>query len=99
MVIGTAEVFLVLNILIFLLYAYIAYTLVKHLRTLESSRARRILDLMFIGAVLYLLDIFMPKGLGGQTIILRTAGLLIFLYGYGILLLEKYHEGRKEARS
>lgn len=62
MVIGTAEVFLVLNILIVFLYAYIAYTLIKQLRTLEKSQARRILDLMVIGAVLYLLD--MPKGLG-----------------------------------
>ncbi len=98
-VIGTAEVFLVLNILIVLLYAYIAYTIIKHLRSLEKSQARRILDLMVIGAVLYLLDIYMPKGLGGQTIILRTAGILIFLYGYGILLLEKYREGMKEAKS
>lgn len=87
MVIGTAEVFLVLNILIVFLYAYIAYTLIKHLRTFEKSQARRILDLMVIGAVLYLLDIYMPKGPGGQTIIIRTAGILIFLYGYGLLLI------------
>ncbi len=60
---------------------------------------RRILDLMVIGVILYLLDFLMPQERGGQTIILRTAGILIFLYGYGILLLEKYREGRKEAKS
>lgn len=54
---------------------------------------------MVIGAVLYLLDFLMPQERGGQTILLRTAGLLIFLYGYGILLLEKYREGRREAKS
>ncbi len=78
---------------------YAAYTTLKQLRTLESSQSRRSLDLMIIGAILYLLDFLMPQERGGQTIILRTAGLLIFLYGYGILLLEKYREGRREAKS
>lgn len=96
MIIGTAEILLGVFVIVI---AYVAYTLIKQLRTLESSQARRILDLMVIGAILYLLDIFMPKTLGGQTIILRTAGVLIFLYGYGILLLEKYREGRREAKS
>jgi len=36
---------------------------------------------------------------GRQTIILRTAGILIFLYGYEILMLEKYREDSKEAKS
>ncbi len=98
MIIGTAEIFIVLSILIFLAIIYAAYTTIKQLRTLEKSQARRILDLVVIGAILYLLDIFMPKGLGGQTIILRTAGMLIFLYGYGLLLIEKYRQGRREAR-
>jgi hypothetical protein len=40
----------------------------------------------------------MPLERGGQTILLRTAGLLIFLYGYGILLFEKYREGRREIK-
>ncbi len=95
-VIGTAEILLVVFIIV---VAYTAYTTIKQLRTLEASQARRILDLMVIGAILYLLDIFMPKTLGGQTIILRTAGMLIFLYGYGLLLVEKYREGRREAKS
>ena len=30
---------------------------------------------------------------------LRTAGMLIFLYGYGILVLEKFREGWREAKS
>lgn len=38
-----------------------------------------------------------PQERDGKTIILRTAGMLIFLYGYGILLIEKYCQG--EARS
>ncbi len=96
MIIGTAEILLGVFAIVI---AYVAYTLIKQLRTLEISKAWRILDLMVIGAILYLLDIFMPKTLGGQTIILRTAGMLIFVYGYGILLLEKYREGRKEAKS
>lgn len=95
-VIGTAELLLGVFIIVI---AYAAYTTIKHLRTLESSQARRILDLMVIGAVFYLLDFLLTKERGGQTIILRTAGILIFLYGYGILLLEKYREGRKEAKS
>ncbi len=33
-----------------------------------------------------LFSYFMDGKSGGQTIILRTAGILIFLYGYGILL-------------
>lgn len=94
--IGTAEILLGVFIIVI---SYVAYTLIKQLRTLEKSQARRILDLMVIGAILYLLDFFMPKTLGGQTIILRTAGMLIFLYGYGLLILEKYREGRKEAKS
>lgn len=94
--IGTAEILLGVFIIVI---AYIAYTLIKQLRTLEKFQARRILDLMVIGAVLYLLDIFMSEGLGGQTIILRTAGMLIFLYGYVLLLIEKYLQGRREAKS
>ncbi len=57
----------------------------KQLRTLEKTQARRIFDLIIIGAIFYLLDFLMPQELGGQTIILRTAGMLIFLYGYGLL--------------
>lgn len=94
--IGTAEI--VLGVFVIVI-AYVAYTMIKHLRTLDKSQARRILDLMVIGAVLYLLDFLMPQERGGQTIILRTAGMLIFLYGYGLLILEKYREGRKEAKS
>lgn len=93
--IGTAEILLGVFIIVI---AYVAYTTIKHLRTLESSQARRIFDLMVIGAILYLLDFFMPKERGGQTIILRTAGILIFLYGYGVLLLEKYREGMTEIK-
>ena len=94
--IGTAEILLGVFIIVI---AYVAYTTIKQLHTLESSQARRILDLMVIGAILYLLDFLMPQERGGQTIILRTAGLLIFLYGYGILLIEKYRQGRKEAKT
>lgn len=90
--IGTAEILLGIFIIVI---AYAAYATLKQLNTLEKSQARRILDLMVIGAILYLLDFLMPQERGGQTIILRTAGMLIFLYGYGILLLEKYREGAR----
>lgn len=86
----------ILFVILALTILYAAYTTIKQLRTLEASQSRRILDLMVIGVILYLLDFLMPFERGGQTIILRTAGMLIFLYGYGILLLEKYREGRKE---
>lgn len=94
--IGTAEILAVIFVLVII---YVACTLLKQLRTLENSQARRILDLMVIGSVLYFLDFFMPRELGGQTKILGTAGMLVFLYGFGILLLEKYREGRKEVKS
>lgn len=89
----------ILFVIVALTIIYAAYTTIRHLRTLEGYQARRIFDLMIIGAILYLLDFLMPQERGGQTIILGTAGILIFLYGYGILLLEKYHEGRREAKS
>ena len=96
MIIGTAEILLGVIILIL---AYIAYSLIKQLRTLEKPQARRIQDIMVIGAVLYWLNIFTPRELGGQTLVLTTAGMLIFLYGYGLLLIEKFRQGRMEARS
>lgn len=89
----------ILFVLLTLTIIYAAYTTIKQLRTLEISLSRRILDLMVIGIILYLLELLMPQERGGHTIILRTAGLFIFLYGYGILLVEKYREGREETKS
>ena len=89
----------ILFVILALTIIYAAYTTIKQLRTLEASQSRRILDLLVMGSILYLLDFLMPLERGGQTIILRTAGMLIFLYGYGILLLEKYREGRREIKS
>lgn len=96
MAIGTDEILLGVFIIAI---AYAAYTTIKQMHTLESSQVRRIIDLMVIGAILYLLDFLLPQERGGQTIIMRTAGMLIFVYGYGILLLEKYREGRREVKS
>jgi hypothetical protein len=96
MSIGIAEI---LFIVLIAVIAYIAITLVKQLRTLEKSQARRIQDIMVIGAVLYWLNIFTPRELGGQSVVFTAAGILIFLYGYGLLLLEKFRQGRMEARS
>ncbi len=96
MIIGTAEILLGIVILIL---AYIAYSLIKQLRTLETYQARRIQDIMVVGAVLYWLNIFTPRELGGQTLVLTMAGMLIFLYGYVLLLIEKFNQGRKEAQS
>lgn len=96
MIIGTAEILLGVFVIVIV---YVAYTTIKQLSTLEKYQARRILDLMVVGAILYLLYFLMPQEQGGQTIILRTAGLLIFLYGYGILLIEKYREGSAKEKS
>ncbi len=95
MIIGTVEVFLGIMVLMVFALVYIAYVLIKQLRTLEKTQARRILDLMVIGSILYWLDIFIPQERGGGIMIQATAGMLIFLYGYGLLVLEKYREGRR----
>ena len=96
MAIGANEILLGVFILVF---ACITYILLKQLRTLEPSQTRRIQDIMITGAILYLLNVFTPRELGGQTPVLTMAGTLIFLYGYGLLLIEKFREGRREARS
>jgi hypothetical protein len=49
---------------------YGTYTTIKQLRTIESSQARRILDLMVIGGILYVLDFLLPKERGGVTMVL-----------------------------
>lgn len=95
MIIGTAELFLGLMVLLVFALAYIAYTLIKQLRTLEKNQARRISDIMVIGSILYWLNIFIPQERGGEIKIQATAGMLILLYGYGLLVLEKYREGRR----
>ncbi|MDD5616750.1 MAG: hypothetical protein PHH85_11165 [Candidatus Methanoperedens sp.] len=99
MIIGTVEVFLGIMVLMVFVLAYIAYILIKQLRTLEKTQARRIFALMVIGSLLYWLDIFIPQERSGGIKIQAAAGLLIFLYGYGLLVLEKYREGRREVGS
>jgi len=98
-IIGAAEIAEVIIGVMILVYIYIAYTLAKQLRTLERSQARRIQDIMVIGVIFYLLNAFTPRELGGQTPVLTMAGMLIFLYGYGLLLIEKFRQGRREGRS
>ncbi len=94
--IGIGEIFVGI---IAIVLAYIAYVLVKQLHALEKTRARRILDLMVIGSILFWLDILIPQERSGEIKIQATAGMLIFLYGYGLLVLEKYRLGRREAKS
>jgi len=96
MMIGIGEIFAGIMAIVL---AYIAYVLIKTTARLEKTQARRILDLMVIGSILFWLDILIPQESSGETKIQATAGLLIFLYGYGLLLLEKYREGRGEAKS
>ncbi len=92
MMIGIAE--LLAGVMVIVL-AYIAYSLIKQLRTLEKIQERRILDLMVIGSILFWLDILIPQERSMEIKIQATAGVLIFLYGYGLLVLEKYREGRR----
>ncbi len=96
MIIGTAEILFGVVIIIL---TYVAYSLIKQLHTLETYQARRIQDIMVVGAVFYWLNIFTPRELGGQSVAFTAAGILIFLYGYGLLLLEKVRQGRREAHS
>jgi len=96
MMIGIGEILVGIMAIVL---AYIAYVLIKQLRALEKTQARRILDLMVIGSILFWLDILIPQESSGETKIQAAAGILIFLYGYGLLLLEKYREGIGEAKS
>jgi Ca2+/Na+ antiporter len=96
MMIGIGEIFVGIIVIVL---AYIGYALIKQLRTLEKTQARRILDLMVIGSILFWLDIIFPQEFSGEIKIQATAGMLIFLYGYWLLILEKYREGRRDAKS
>ena len=54
-------------------------------KSLEESRRNRVKDLIVVGLILW----FSPSA--------KIAGMVIFFYGFGILLYEKYQEGKREA--
>ncbi|WP_456477754.1 hypothetical protein [Geoglobus ahangari] len=54
-------------------------------KSLEESRRNRVKDLIVVGLILW----FSPS--------VKVAGMVIFFYGFGILLYEKYQEGKREA--
>ncbi|NOY11242.1 MAG: hypothetical protein GXO67_03990 [Archaeoglobi archaeon] len=54
-------------------------------KSLEESRRNRVKDLIVVGLILW----FSPS--------VKVAGMVVFLYGFGILLYEKYQEGKREA--
>ncbi|TRZ88832.1 MAG: hypothetical protein D4R88_06865 [Methanosarcinales archaeon] len=95
MIFENSEMTIILGVLLTLVISYVAYSLIKQLRTLEKTQARRIFDLMVIGSILYWLDILILQEGSGGIKIQAAAGMLIFLYGYGLLVLEKYREGRR----
>ena len=78
---GANELMIVL-LLIFIMLLFLS--VFNSAKSLEESKRNRIKDLLVAGLILW----FSPSA--------KIAGVLIFLYGFGILLYEKYQEGKRE---
>jgi len=78
--------------------AVIAFILIiRSTFTLEKEDRTRIIDLLVIGAIIYLVHMIIPTH---STIYKPTAlaGFLIFLYGFIILIYKKFQEGYRGSR-
>jgi len=77
------------NEMIIVLFAIIIIVLLLSVlnpaKSLEENRRNRVKDLIVVGLILW----FSPS--------VNIAGMVIFFYGFGILLYEKYQEGKREA--
>lgn len=76
------------ELIIILLVIFLILLLVSILnpaKTLERSTRNRVKDLIIVGLVLW----YSPSS--------TLAGMVIFFYGFGLLLYEKYQEGKREA--
>ncbi len=79
---GVNELIIIL-LLIFIMLLFLS--VFNPAKSLEENKRNRIKDLLIAGLILW----FSPS--------VKIAGMLIFLYGFGILLYEKYLEGKREA--
>ena len=71
----------VVVLLLFVLWILLAFL---PTRDLDENARRRVRDLAIVGLILWL----SPD--------LKSAGVLVFFYGYALLLYEKFRKGRKE---
>ncbi|HJH27012.1 MAG TPA: hypothetical protein C5S37_09650 [Methanophagales archaeon] len=88
----------IIAILSIVVVAVIAFILIiRSTLTLEKQDKNRIIDLLVVGAIIYLTHMIMPTY---STIYEPTAlaGSLIFLYGFLILIYKKFEEGYRESR-
>ena len=79
---GVSEALLILLTLFVIL---LLFAVLNPAKSLEKSIRNRITDLIIVGLVLF----YSPN--------LKIAGMVIFIYGFGLLLYEKYQEGKREA--
>lgn len=79
---GVNEMIIVLLVIFIIVLLLV---LLSPAKSLERSVRNRIADLLVIGLVLWHAPDF------------KFAGMVIFFYGFGILLYEKYQEGKREA--
>jgi len=87
----------IIAILSIVVVAVIAFILIiRSTLTLEKQDKNRIIDLLVVGAIIYLTHMIMPTY---YTIYEPTAlaGFLIFLYGFIILIYKKFQEGYRES--
>lgn len=70
-------------------------TVVKFARSLEKDHRARVVDIVTIGSIIYLVSII-------SDIIkinpVTLSGILIFIYGFIILIYYKFREGLKESK-
>ncbi len=74
-----------LLIFLFLFLIVLLLALLSPARSLEKNVRNRITDLIIVGLVLW------------HSPDTKFAGMVIFFYGFGILMYEKYKEGKREA--
>ncbi len=79
---GVSEALLILLTLFVIL---LLFAVLNPAKSLEKSIRNRITDLIIVGLVLF----YSPN--------LKIAGMVVVTYGFGLLLYEKYQEGKREA--
>ena len=79
--------------------AIIAFILIiRSTFTLEKEDRTRIIDLLVIGAIIYLTHMIMSSHSATCQQTTLFAGFLILLYGFIILIYKKFEEGYRESR-
>lgn len=84
---------------VFLLILSILFyrSIIKHTLTLKREDRNRILDLLIIGSIIYWMGLMsLPDANKLSDMQFTLSGMLIFVYGFLILLYKKYKEGYEE---